>query len=92
MTSTNASDLYGSVDTGRLTYPIIGGSVSEAVFMTGLERNSDIVFAASYAPLLGVSDPFLYLQVILIAEKCGWLMCSMSTAVNGYVYIVKIVF
>ena len=23
--------------------------------MTGLERNSDIVFAASYAPLLGVS-------------------------------------
>lgn len=24
--------------------------------MTGLERNSDIVFAASYAPLLGVSN------------------------------------
>ena len=27
----------------------------EAAFMTGLERNSDIVFAASYAPLLQVT-------------------------------------
>jgi len=27
-------------------------STGEAAFMTGLERNSDIVFAASYAPLL----------------------------------------
>lgn len=31
------------------------GSSGEAAFMTGLERNSDIVFAASYAPLLMVS-------------------------------------
>ena len=31
------------------------GSSGEAAFMTGLERNSDIVFAASYAPLLQVS-------------------------------------
>ena len=31
------------------------GSAGEAAFMTGLERNSDIVFAASYAPLLQVS-------------------------------------
>ena len=30
-------------------------SAAEAAFMTGLERNSDIVFAASYAPLLQVS-------------------------------------
>ncbi|KAF8198625.1 alpha-L-arabinofuranosidase [Pholiota molesta] len=28
-------------------------AAGEAAFMTGLERNSDIVFAASYAPLLG---------------------------------------
>lgn len=28
------------------------GSSGEAAFMTGLERNSDIVFAAAYAPLL----------------------------------------
>lgn len=31
-------------------------SSSEAAFMTGLERNSDIVFAASYAPLMEVSS------------------------------------
>lgn len=30
------------------------GASGEAAFMTGLERNSDIVFAASYAPLLQV--------------------------------------
>ncbi|TDL26965.1 glycoside hydrolase family 51 protein [Rickenella mellea] len=28
------------------------GSVGEAAYMTGLERNADIVFAAAYAPLL----------------------------------------
>lgn len=32
------------------------GSSAEAAFMTGLERNSDIVFAASYAPLLNVNE------------------------------------
>ncbi|THH19616.1 hypothetical protein EW146_g1588 [Bondarzewia mesenterica] len=37
--STNSNDIFGST--------------GEAAFMTGLERNSDIVFAASYAPLLG---------------------------------------
>jgi hypothetical protein len=31
------------------------GAASEAAFMTGLERNSDIVFGASYSPLLNVS-------------------------------------
>ena len=30
------------------------GSVGEAAFMTGLERNSDIVFTAGYALLLNV--------------------------------------
>lgn len=29
--------------------------------MTGLERNADIVFAASYAPLLGVRNTVAYL-------------------------------
>lgn len=29
------------------------GSIAEATYMTGMERNSDLVFAASYAPLLG---------------------------------------
>lgn len=47
--STATSDIYNN----RLAYPILQGSVSEAAFMMGFERNADIVFAASYAPLLG---------------------------------------
>ncbi|KAI0826446.1 glycoside hydrolase family 51 protein [Irpex lacteus] len=50
--STNPNDLYGSVSDGRLAFPTVGSAAGEAAFMTGLERNSDIVFAASYAPLL----------------------------------------
>ncbi|EPQ54912.1 glycoside hydrolase [Gloeophyllum trabeum ATCC 11539] len=50
--SSNASDLYGSAATGRFLYPTMAASTGEAAFMTGLERNADIVFAASYAPLL----------------------------------------
>ncbi|CAK5283023.1 unnamed protein product [Mycena citricolor] len=33
-------------------YPFIDGSIAEAAYMTGFDRNSDIVFAAAYAPLL----------------------------------------
>ncbi|KAF8159380.1 alfa-L-arabinofuranosidase precursor [Crassisporium funariophilum] len=51
--STNANNLFGTVASGRLTFPTMQGAAGEAAFMTGLERNSDIVFAASYAPLLG---------------------------------------
>ncbi|EIW76868.1 glycoside hydrolase family 51 protein [Coniophora puteana RWD-64-598 SS2] len=36
----------------NLMYPTIQGSIGEAAYMTGFERNADIVFAASYAPLL----------------------------------------
>ncbi|GLB39334.1 putative alpha-L-arabinofuranosidase C-terminus [Lyophyllum shimeji] len=50
--STNSSDIFGSPATGRLTFPTMQSSTGEAAFMTGLERNSDIVFAAAYAPLL----------------------------------------
>ncbi|KAF8880023.1 glycoside hydrolase family 51 protein [Infundibulicybe gibba] len=50
--STNANDIFGPVSDGRLAYPTMQSSTGEAAFMTGLERNSDIVFAASYAPLL----------------------------------------
>jgi len=35
-----------------LAFPFIDGSIAEAAYMTGFDRNSDIVFAASYAPLL----------------------------------------
>ncbi|KAH8083330.1 glycoside hydrolase family 51 protein [Cristinia sonorae] len=50
--STNANNLFGTPDQGRLLWPTMQSSTGEAAFMTGLERNSDIVFAASYAPLL----------------------------------------
>ncbi|KAI0341480.1 glycoside hydrolase family 51 protein [Trametopsis cervina] len=50
--STNPNDIFGTPSDGRLSFPIMQGSAGEAAFMTGLERNSDIVFAASYAPLL----------------------------------------
>lgn len=49
--STNPN-LFGTSQ-GRLIYPTMQSAAGEAAFMTGLERNSDIVFAASYAPLLG---------------------------------------
>ncbi|PIL37709.1 hypothetical protein GSI_01403 [Ganoderma sinense ZZ0214-1] len=39
-----------------IDWPTVAGSSGEAAFMTGLERNSDIVFAASYAPLLQRPD------------------------------------
>src|SRR5206468_4018990 len=41
----------GSLPTGRL-----GNSIGEAAFMTGLERNSDIVRMSSYAPLFANYD------------------------------------
>ncbi|QRW09227.1 alpha-L-arabinofuranosidase [Ceratobasidium sp. AG-Ba] len=52
VTSTNPDCIYGSVSCGRLAYPTLQGAVAEAAFMTGLERNSDVVFASAYAPTL----------------------------------------
>jgi len=49
--NTNASNLFGSGPT-RLSYPQMQGTAGEAAYMTGMERNADIVFAASYAPML----------------------------------------
>ncbi|KAF8999331.1 glycoside hydrolase superfamily [Cyathus striatus] len=50
---------YASISTddsdpndNRLTFPTMQSALGEAAFMTGLERNSDIVFGAAYAPLL----------------------------------------
>ncbi|TFK66343.1 alfa-L-arabinofuranosidase precursor [Pluteus cervinus] len=50
--STNPGDIFGTPANGRLTYPTMQSAAGEAAFMTGLERNSDIVFSAAYAPLL----------------------------------------
>lgn len=46
----------------RITPSFFVGAIDEAAFMTGLERNSDIVIGASYAPLLNVSCLLEYMQ------------------------------
>jgi len=51
--SLNSSNLFGTPAQGRLLWPTLASAVGEAAFMMGFERNADIVFAASYAPLLG---------------------------------------
>jgi alpha-L-arabinofuranosidase len=40
-----------TANAGSLPAGLLGNSVGEAAFMTGLERNSDIVHMSSYAPL-----------------------------------------
>ena len=40
------------VSGGSLERPIMIGSVAEAVYMIGMERNSEVVMMAAYAPLL----------------------------------------
>ncbi|CAE6458592.1 unnamed protein product [Rhizoctonia solani] len=52
VTSTNASCIFGSPACGRLEYPTLQGAVAEAAYMTGFERNSDVIFASAYAPTL----------------------------------------
>lgn len=46
----------GEYSRWEIDYPNIQGSVAEAVFMIGLERNSDVVKMAAYAPLLQLVD------------------------------------
>ncbi|KAJ7665650.1 glycoside hydrolase [Mycena rosella] len=50
VTSTNDTNALGDIPSGRLPYPSLQGAVAEAAFMTGMERNSDVVFASAYAP------------------------------------------
>lgn len=54
---------YGQTD---VDIPIIKGSVGEAVFMIGMERNSDVVQMASYAPLLQ------------LVNSTQWTVCCIS--------------
>ncbi|KAK7473005.1 hypothetical protein VKT23_001109 [Stygiomarasmius scandens] len=50
VTSTNETNNLGTLDQGRLAYPSLQGAAAEAAYMAGMERNSDVVFAAAYAP------------------------------------------
>jgi alpha-N-arabinofuranosidase len=57
MTSLNDTNALGTPSDGRLVYPTIQGASVEAAFMTGMERNSDVVFASAYVSRY--SPPFL---------------------------------
>ncbi|KZT59017.1 glycoside hydrolase family 51 protein [Calocera cornea HHB12733] len=52
VTGTEVGCELGSPSCGRLLYPTLEGACAEAAFMTGMERNSDVVFASAYAPSL----------------------------------------
>lgn len=47
VTSTNPNEYLGDIPSGRLAYPTLQGAAAEAAFMTGMERNSDVVFASA---------------------------------------------
>ncbi|KAF9469657.1 glycoside hydrolase [Collybia nuda] len=47
VTSTNDLNALPDIPNGRLAYPTLEGAAAEAAFMTGLERNSDVVFASA---------------------------------------------
>ncbi|KAJ7222879.1 glycoside hydrolase [Mycena haematopus] len=47
VTSTNDTNALGDIPSGRLAYPTLQGAAAEAAFMTGMERNSDVVFASA---------------------------------------------
>lgn len=50
-------------------WPIMKGSVAEAVFMIGMERNSDLVQMASYAPLLQLINSTQWTVSLLTLPK-----------------------
>ncbi|KAJ5998410.1 Arabinosidase A [Penicillium sp. IBT 35674x] len=54
--SRNVTYLVGEYAQTGSDYPIMQGSVGEAVFMIGMERNSDLIKMASYAPLLQLTN------------------------------------
>ncbi|KAJ5909428.1 Arabinosidase A [Penicillium tannophilum] len=54
--SRNVTYLVGEYAQTGSDYPIMQGSVAEAVFMIGMERNSDLIKMASYAPLLQLTN------------------------------------
>ncbi len=56
--------------------------------MTGLERNSDVVFAASYAPLLQVRLPLVLLRLARVQLLTSH--ASTSTRLNGCVLVVSL--
>ncbi|PBK98458.1 arabinofuranosidase [Armillaria gallica] len=57
-TTKNDQGVFPSTTRSTFQYSTVEAATADAVFMTGFERNADIVFAASYAPLLQVNASF----------------------------------
>ncbi|KAJ7105831.1 hypothetical protein C8R44DRAFT_834399 [Mycena epipterygia] len=73
VSSANKRGEYAAIDNDartRLTCPTIDGAVAEAAYMTGFGRNSDIVFAASYAPLLNHVSSTQWVSSFLHPSLC----------------------
>ena len=65
---------YSCTNTGgdSFRFPEIQCSVAEAVFLIGLERNSDVVKMASYAPLLAQYGlPHQFMVRFTISKRFG---------------------
>jgi alpha-L-arabinofuranosidase len=77
----------GALPTGRL-----GNSIGEAAFMTGLERNSDIVHMSSYAPLFAYvghtqwnPDLIGFDQVTSFGSTSYWVQRMFASNVGNHV-------
>ena len=67
-----------------LTIRLHQASSGEAAFMTGLERNADIVFAASYAPSFQVRTEQVWHEIWI------WSRCRTWEIINGYDTLVSV--
>lgn len=48
--------IRNNTNSARLEYPTLEGAVAEATFMAGMEKNSDLVFAAACEYSSGLLD------------------------------------
>jgi len=58
-----------AVNSGEGTYGNLASALAEAAFMTGLERNADIVQMASYAPLLANLNGYQWLPDLIYYDS-----------------------
>ncbi|KAI0031600.1 glycoside hydrolase superfamily, partial [Vararia minispora EC-137] len=80
---------------GQLTHPLMQGSISQAAFIIGLERNADIVFVASYTPLLGHATQHRWtpnpitIDSRTVIRSSGCYIQQMPSVNHGYIYLLS---
>lgn len=59
---------------------MIQGAVAEAGFMTGLERNSDLIKLASYAPLFVHTENRAWATDLIVFDnhRCAPICCTIA--------------